>query len=639
MSAETAGHRFLGDDLKKSAIITFCFYIIAFVLFSALVFGTTLRLKLKYIQCESLAACCALFFVSVFVLLRTSDVFRNRRAVWLALVPSVFFCGAYTVLCFFSLKSTFVLYYYTGTLIFPFLLLISHLLMRGLQPLFIRGLLRALYFCVVFFSILFTTIYCFYFGTYRSEFDDVSFLSVVATTRTEAAEYMRTTFTVPELAVMGLLVLLFIGLALTMTAAVHAGSRMKSLPPGGKGDWASCLLVCLFAFLFSFKLSYFPLDVYRHAHKKGGVLAQIFVDLAKNMQDCDVSLLVKASETAAAKVPGTILVVIGESETRDHMKVFNRNHLTDTTPWEAKAAAEGDIVLFGKAYSNYPNTPMALTQALTGANQYNGIELKNADDVIGLARAAGYRTFWISNQNHSDVYDAACIFARTSDKQYSLKSYDERLLQYLRFVPREQNNFVIVHMQGSHYSYRERVPEKFYRENVRGTGTEAEYDCTVAYTDYVLEKIFSYARENLNLQAMIYFSDHGENMKYRHIADPLKFDMLRIPLWVYLSPQYKKIYPDTAHQLRANSGRVFTNDLVFELISGILHASSKGYQAAFDISSSQYALTPENARSVRGRISVSADRNYDDYGRPGAAKAEDGSPEKAGIAAANDNPG
>ena len=135
MSAETAGHRFLGDDLKKSAIITFCFYIIAFVLFSALVFGTTLRLKLKYIQCESLAACCALFFVSVFVLLRTSDVFRNRRAVWLALVPSVFFCGAYTVLCFFSLKSTFVLYYYTGTLIFPFLLLISHLLMRGLQPL------------------------------------------------------------------------------------------------------------------------------------------------------------------------------------------------------------------------------------------------------------------------------------------------------------------------------------------------------------------------------------------------------------------------------------------------------------------------------------------------------------------------
>ncbi len=85
--------------------------------------------------------------------------------------------------------------------------------------------------------------------------------------------------------------------------------------------------------------------------------------------------------------------------------------------------------------------------------------------------------------------------------------------------------------------------------------------------------------------------------------------------------------------------RVFTNDLVFELISGILHAPSKGYQAAFDISSSQYALTPENARSVRGRISVSADRNYDDYGRPGAAKAEDGSPEKAGIAAANDNPG
>ena len=518
MSAETVGRRCFRDDLKKSAVITFCFYVIAFVLFAALMFGTPLRLKLKYIQCESLAACCALFFVSILVLLRTSDVFRNRKTIWLALVPSVFFCGAYTVLCLFSLKSNFVLYYYTGTLLFPFLLLISHLLIHGQQPLFIRVMLRALYFCVVFFSILFTTIYCIYFGTYRSEFDDVSFLSVVATTRTEASEYMRTTFTVPELAGMGLLVLLFAALAFAMTVVVHAGSRTKPLTSGGKRDWASCLLACLFVFLFSFKLSYFPLDVYRHAHKKGGVLAQIFVDLAKNMQDYDVSLLVKASETAAAKVPGTILVVIGESETRDHMKVFNRDHPTNTTPWEAKVAAAGDIILFGKAYSNYPNTPMALTQALTGANQYNGVELKNAEDVIGLARAAGYRTFWISNQNRSDVYDAACIFARTSDKQYSLKSYDEKLVQYLRFVPREQNNFVIMHIQGSHYSYRERVPEKFYRENVQGTGTEAEYDCTVAYTDYVLEKIFSYARENLNLQAMIYFSDHGENMKYRHIV-------------------------------------------------------------------------------------------------------------------------
>ena len=98
--------------------------------------------------------------------------------------------------------------------------------------------------------------------------------------------------------------------------------------------------------------------------------------------------------------------------------------------------------------------------------------------------------------------------------------------------------------------------------------------------------------------------------------------MLNILIGSYLSPIYKKAYPETASQLMANRDRVFTNDLVFELVSGILHAPYRGYDVRNDISSGQYALTPGTARSLRGSVAVSSDREFYNSGRVGLAKAE-----------------
>ena len=41
-------------------------------------------------------------------------------------------------------------------------------------------------------------------------------------------------------------------------------------------------------------------------------------------------------------------------------------------------------------------------------------------------------------------------------------------------------------------------------------------DRTVAYTDQILHEIFEYARQNMNLQVMVYAPDHGEDMHYGH---------------------------------------------------------------------------------------------------------------------------
>ena len=53
----------------------------------------------------------------------------------------------------------------------------------------------------------------------------------------------------------------------------------------------------------------------------------------------------------------------------------------------------------------------------------------------------------------------------------------------------------------------------------------------------------------LNLQAMVYFSDHGESLDKSHNPDTFDFVMTHIPFWVYLSPQYRTAYPQTADVL------------------------------------------------------------------------------------------
>lgn len=90
----------------------------------------------------------------------------------------------------------------------------------------------------------------------------------------------------------------------------------------------------------------------------------------------------------------------------------------------------------------------------------------------------------------------------------------------------------------------------------------------------MLHSIFTYAKEHLNLKTMIYFSDHAEDMVYYHGTSGFSYDMIRIPFWIYLSPDYRKIHPDILPALQSNKDKIFTNDLLFETASGIWQAKT-----------------------------------------------------------------
>ena len=330
-------------------------------------------------------------------------------------------------------------------------------------------------------------------------------------------------------------------------------------------------------------------------------------------------LTIDQSEALSTKARGTVIVVIGESASRDYMKAFNPSYEYDDTPWLSARTLDEGFLICRNAYASWSQTVPVLQRALTEQSQYNDKEFYESLSIVDVAKKCGYRTYWFSNQGRYGEFDSSTtLVAKTADgSQWTddaydfSRKYDIELLNYLEGLDGRENNFIVLHLIGSHIYYNNRYPKDFKRwVTADGTGmalaTEA-YANTILYTDYVLSRVFDYAREHLNLQAMIYFSDHGENLRISHNPDVFSFDMVRIPMWIYLSAEYRKVLPSRAERLMKNRGRYFTNDMMYDTVSGLLNAPSNKYDAGQDFSSAEYKFDRSTLTTMLGRYRLTDD--------------------------------
>ena len=371
---------------------------------------------------------------------------------------------------------------------------------------------------------------------------------------------------------------------------------------------------------------------------------------SQNYAERFANLKIDSSQTSAAKNPGTIIFVIGESASRTYMHAFNPDFPFENTPWlDSKLSAEekisrgknfdllvkihedfqqteknspkvyqtdGEFIIFQNAYASWSQTVPVLQRALTEQSQYNQKEFYESVSIIDAAKKAGYKTYWFSNQGRYGEYDSAItLVAKTADvSEWTDDAYDfsdiedERLLKFFEKVNPAENNFIVFHF---HIYYNNRYPRSFKKwVTADGTGmmtSAAAYANTILYTDFVLSKFFDYAKENLNLQAMIYFSDHGEDLQISHNPDVFSYEMVRIPFFVYFSSEYEKNFPEQTKILREHKKEFFTNDMMYDTLCGILNAKSENYDAGQDFSSADYKFNRENLTTMLGQRKISDD--------------------------------
>ncbi|HAR80541.1 MAG TPA: hypothetical protein DCR21_06880 [Succinivibrionaceae bacterium] len=320
--------------------------------------------------------------------------------------------------------------------------------------------------------------------------------------------------------------------------------------------------------------------------------------------------------------PGIYVLVVGESENRDYMSLYGFKD--DTTPLMNKLVADSSFIKYEHAYACFTHTIPVLSLALTSANQYNERVLDNSLTLIDTAKAAGFKTYWISNQAKDSLVDTPVTYLAlhsdfkrfiTENKKSSgdNRLYDGSILENLPKIPENESSLVIIHFMGSHSVYKDRYPENF----AKFSGSDAkvaEYENSILYTDYVLNELYKHFSALPNFKAMVYFSDHGADpaLKADHNVSHFNYGMVRIPMVMSFSEGYKNSHSNTYTTLLNSRDKVFTNDLAYELMLGIMgiKIETEVYKPEYDLTSENYQLDKSNAVTLHGKLKVSDDSAY-----------------------------
>lgn len=300
----------------------------------------------------------------------------------------------------------------------------------------------------------------------------------------------------------------------------------------------------------------------------------------------------------------TFLVIIGESQNRKHMSAYGYSR--DTTPWLAAQRANDNFVIMENGYACNTLTMLALSQALTEKSQYNHKALDKSYSLIDIAKAAGFKTYWISNQAQYGSYNTPItLIANCADEKIWLNSdssasssYDEKVLPALLSINSKGKKVIFIHLYGNHWEYNHRYPHekygKFDNSSYAGKVVDLQklnaYDNSMYYNDCVTEKIFQYAKQNWNVSSIAYFSDHGEAVvsNNKHIPSKYEDDMGTVPVYFYFSDEYIKAHPAIVARTKKNKDIYFTNDMMYDALLDLWGITTPYYNAKENFLSNEY---------------------------------------------------
>ena len=310
---------------------------------------------------------------------------------------------------------------------------------------------------------------------------------------------------------------------------------------------------------------------------------------------------------------GVYVLVIGESQNRDHMSAYGYER--DTTPWLKEMKEDKNLVFFNNAYSCHAHTVHALTYALTAKNQYNGMKLSDSYSLIEVAEAAGFDTVWVSNQIRYSAWETPIMMiSNEANQQYwnnadrgedGIIRYDMDLVDKFDEIKLSDKMLIVVHLMGSHWTYRNRYPKDF--EKYTGNTLIDEYDNSIHYNDVVMKNLYEKISKIPSFKGMIYFSDHADAVKKNlgHNASNFVLEMTHIPLYMYFSNDYLEKYKAKVNNLLEKVDNIITNDLLFNIILGIMDIKVDDvYEAHNDITEAHYDVSVGRFKTLYGNRSV-----------------------------------
>ena len=273
-----------------------------------------------------------------------------------------------------------------------------------------------------------------------------------------------------------------------------------------------------------------------------------------------------------------LIVVVGETSRAADWQLCGYSR-----PTNPRLSQRRGLHAFGRALSESNTTHKAVPMLLSPLDASTfGDSIDLCKGLITPFREAGFHTSFISNQgrNHSyiDFFGEEAeevLFLRDSltAAQMLHPITDLSLLPHIASrleSPRARKQLIVVHTYGSHFSYLDRYSDecrRFTPDSYTGSSADQRdalvnaYDNSILATDLLLDSIISMADRRGVSTALIYTSDHGEDIfddargRFLHASPTPTFRQLHVPVLVWTSEKFAALHPELVEALEANRSR------------------------------------------------------------------------------------
>lgn len=358
----------------------------------------------------------------------------------------------------------------------------------------------------------------------------------------------------------------------SLEAAFQRRMRRAALRTGGVMLLAAALLYVVFPrggerqgrFEYHVENEVYPVNVFYNL-----ALALHESWLSAHYQERVAHFRFGATPTHNADSTEVYVLVVGETARSSNFQLYGY-----ARPTNPQLSRESRLMVFRNVRSQSNTTHKSVPMLLTAATADDHSRLYHEKGILAAFGEAGFHTAFFSNQlrNHSYIdflgeeANNACFIR---EKQPSSRPDDEQLLPYVaqELDQHHRKLFIVLHMYGSHFNYRDR----YSRANARflpdePTEAKAEnrpqllnaYDNTILHTDRILARLIGILRARHCISAVLYTSDHGENIfdDSRHLflhasPRPSEYDT-DVPLLVWTSEQFGRQYPQVVNAMRGN---------------------------------------------------------------------------------------
>lgn len=304
--------------------------------------------------------------------------------------------------------------------------------------------------------------------------------------------------------------------------------------------------------------------------------------LTQNYQKSSKDFTFHAKSAHPADEKEVYVMVVGETSRANNWSIYGYDR--DTNPELSKIFG---LTAFNHVLTESNTTHKSVPMLLSPVSACTYDSIYHQKGIITAFKEAGFQTAFFSNQryNHSFID----FFGKEADnfdfiKEDSLDSgynpSDDKLLELVsaELAKGASKQFIVLHTYGSHFNYRERYPadnafflpdfpvdaEVKFKDNLVNA-----YDNSIRYTDNFLARLIHLLQEQDVDAAMLYTSDHGEDIfdDSRHLflhASPVpSYYQIHVPFLVWMSDSYRKSYPELQQAAQANMQKNISSSLSF----------------------------------------------------------------------------